>query len=309
MIPSFLLENENIQFKSIAETKKHTFIDKTIKSAAVFITTTLTQWQFANKTGFFQLLDSRVKTIFLFVYVVFISVSSSITCQILFLLIFILFCIISKVNFLFIYKRAFFFGFIYGFLIFVPASLNIFSKGENAITLFRFSQEHTWWIYTIPKEIAITYEGIYTVFRLTLKVVNAISIVLILMSTTTFERIIKSLSFFKIPKIFLLTITLAYRFIFVLSNTIIETYYAIKMRWWNRNSMINADEIVTGRIGYLFRKSWERYEIVYQSMIARGFNGKIEFCYFEKLRRNDFLFMIISSIIFMFFIIINNSYA
>lgn len=309
MIPSFLLEKENWQSDYLAKSKNQSYIDKTIKNAAKFISATLTQWQFANKKGFFQLIDIRVKVVFLLLFITFISVSISITCQTIIAAAIFALCILSKVDLLFIYKRAIFFGFIYGFLIFIPASLNIFSKGENFITLLSLNQEHNWWIYSVPKEIAITYQGIITVVRLTLKVINAISLVLIIMSTSTFEGIIKSLSYFKVPKIFLLTITLAYRFIFVLSNTIIEAYYSLKVRWWNRGAVIDADEIIAGRIGYLFRKSWERYEIVYQSMIARGFNGKVEFCYFERIGKIDYIFIAISSIIFALLILINKLYA
>jgi len=305
MIPSFLLEKEKIQFNGVAESKKLSFIDKTINNAAAFVSATFVQWQSAKKKGFFQLLDSRVKVMFLLFYVILVSILTSVAAQLLTASILLLLYFFSKLNIISIYKRVFAIGFIFGFLIFIPASLNIFTKGENVFTVLRFSHPHSWWIYNIPQEIAITHEGIRTVLRLTLKVFNSVSIVLLVVSTTTFERIVKSLSFFKIPDIFLLTLTLSYKFIFILSNTVIETYRAIKMRWWNRGSVREAEEIVAGRIGYLFRKSWERYELVYMSMISRGFTGRVNFCYFSKLKPNDFMFIAGSLILFGFLILIN----
>lgn len=305
MIPSFLLEKERIEFKDVARSKKLSFIDKTIKNAASFVSATFSHWQSAKQNGFFQLLDGRIKVVFLIIYVLIVSLTSSIVFHILTCLILLLLFLFSKLNIFHIYKRVLAVGFVFGFLIFIPASLNIFTKGENAFTIIRFSHPHNWWIYNVPQEISVTYEGIQTVLRLTLKVINSVSIVLLVIYTTTFERIVKSLAYFRIPDIFLLTLTLTYKFVFILSNTTVEIYYAIKMRWWNKGSVKEAEEIVAGRIGYLFRKSWERYELVYQSMIARGFNGRVNFYSFDKLKLIDYLFITGFLLIFSSLILIN----
>jgi len=292
MIPSFLLQKENTHFNEVAKSKKLSFIDKTIKKAASFVSATFLQWQWANKKGFLQKLDSRVNILFLFLFVILISLTSVISLQLIHASILFILCLFSRISVMHLYKRILAFGFIFGFIVFIPACLNLVTVGDTAFTLIRFSQPHHWWIYTLPNEITITHQGIQTVLKLTLKVMNSISVVLLVMYTTTFERVVKSLSFFKVPDIFLLTLTLTYKLIFILSITIIETYHAIKMRWWNSGTVADAEEIVAGRIGYLFRKSWERYELVYQAMNARGFNGQMNFCYFEKLKRNDYLFSV-----------------
>jgi cobalt ECF transporter T component CbiQ len=309
MIPSFLLEKEPFQFKGVAENKRLSFIDKTIKNAASFVSITFLQWQSAKKDGYFQSLDSRVKVIFLLLSIIFVSLAASLPIQLIVAFIVLVLILFSKLNILHIYKRVLTVGIVFGLLIFIPASLNIFTKGENAFTVIRFSHQHQWWIYSLPREIAVTHEGIQTVLRLTLKVINSVSIVLLVISTTTFERIVKALSFLRIPDIFLLTLTLTYKFIFILSNTIIDTYHAIKMRWWSQGSVKGAEEIVAGRIGFLFRKSWERYELVYLSMIARGFNGNVNFHYFDKLKLTDYLFIIGLLLIFGILIVINYSHA
>ncbi len=305
MIPSFLLEKERIQFKDVARSRKLSFIDETIKNAASFVSTTFSHWQSAKQNGFFQLLDGRIKVVFLIIYVLIVSLTSSIEFHILTCFLLLLLFLFSKLNIFHIYKRVLAVGFVFGFLIFIPASLNIFTKGENAFTIIRFSHPHNWWIYNVPQEISVTYEGIQTVLRLTLKVINSVSIVLLVIYTTTFERIVKSLAYFGIPDIFLLTLTLTYKFVFILTNTTVEIYYAIKMRWWNKGSVKEAEEIVAGRIGYLFRKSWERYELVYQSMIARGFNGRVNFYSFDKLKLIDYLFITGFLLIFSSLILIN----
>jgi cobalt/nickel transport system permease protein len=305
MIPSFLLEKENIESKGADKNKKLSFIDKTINNAVLFISSTFLQWETAKKNGLFQMLDSRVKVTFLLLFVLLVSFTGETKIQFMIAFFLFLLCVSSRLNIVHIYKKILATGVVFGFLIFVPASLNIFTNGENAFTIFHFQHAHSWWIYNIPQDISVTDEGIKTVVRLTLKVINSVTIVLLVVYTTTFERIVKSLSIFKIPDIFLLTLTLTYKFIFILSNTIIETYRAIKMRWWNRSPVKDVEKIIAGRIGFLFRKSWERYDLVYQSMIARGFNGKVNFYYFDKLKITDYLFTIVFLLIFSCLILIN----
>ena len=306
MIPSFLLENENRQFHDAAESNRLSFIDKTIKTAASFFSTTLVQWLSSGKKGFFQSLDSRVKTFFMIVSVVLVSVTGSILCQFMITGLVLLLCLISGLPLWNILKRALAVGFIFGFLIFLPASLNVFTRGDTAFTLFHFVHPHSWWIYHIPRDISVTYQGMQTVLRLTIKITNSVSLVLLVLATTTFEGIVKSLSFFRIPGIFLLTLTLTYRFVYLLSLSVVETYRALKMRWWSRLPSKDAEAIVAGRAGYIFRKCWERYELVYQSMIARGFNGSMNAYYFNKLSRTDYLFILVVLLLFCILILINH---
>jgi cobalt/nickel transport system permease protein len=301
MIPSFLLENETIRTRPVAGSNRLSFADKTIKQAASFTSTTLTQWQTARKRGLFQALDARTKVFFLLFSVVLISILKIVFWQVLFSFFVLTLFVTSKVDLFHAYKRILLFGFLFGFLVFIPSCLNIFTMGHKAFSIVQFQHQHTWWIYSLPQEIYVTREGFFSVARLTLKVVNSLSVVTLIASTTLFEHLVKALSSFRIPAIFLLVLTLTYKFVYVLSNTIVETYFAIKLRWWNRKAVKDAEEIVAGRIGYLFRKSWERYELGYQAMLARGFDGKVNFCYAGKFKSADFVFC---SIILLFYSIL-----
>jgi len=307
MIPSFLLQKESIEPEKEAVKVKLSFVDKTMKNVSAFITASFSRYYTSHKKGLLQAVDPRVKVIFMLCFVVLINLTHAVESHLFLFLIILLFYILSRLKLMSAYKKILLIGFVFGFLIFAPASLNIFTKGQSLLTLFKFSTGHQWWIYKIPKEIAITKEGIITVFTLTFRLINSVSIVFLVISTTTFENIIKSLSFFKIPGIFLLTLTMSYKYIFVLSRTVEEAYQALKMRWWNQGSVFEAENIVAGRVGYMFRKSWERYELIYQSMIARGFDGNVHFYYFEKLKFTDFIFIgvfiiIASSIVLMNFV-------
>lgn len=309
MIPEFLLQKEKTKFEDEAVKYKLSFIDKTMKNAASFITASFSQYHSSKKNGLLQFVDPRVKVFIMICFTVTINLSHNILSQFILFSIIFSFSILSKVKLVSLYKKAVLLGFVFGFLVFVPACLNIFTEGHPFVTLLTFSKEHQWWIYTIPKEIYITREGILVVLKLTFKVMNSVSMVLLVTSTTTFEGIVKSMSYFKVPGIFLLTLTMSYKYIFILSRTVEETYCSLKMRWWDRGSVTEAEKLIAGRIGYLFQKSWKRYELTYQSMIARGFEGSFNVYCFDKLKRIDYTFICINILFMVSIIVINLIYA
>ena len=102
---------------------------------------------------------------------------------------------------------------------------------------------------------------------------------------------------------------MSYKYIFVLSRTVEETFFSLKMRWWNRGSVSEAENLIAGRIGYLFQKSWEKYELTYQSMIARGFDGSFNIYYFDRLKNTDYVFICINILLMTSIIAINLFYA
>jgi energy-coupling factor transporter transmembrane protein EcfT len=84
---------------------------------------------------------------------------------------------------------------------------------------------------------------------------------------------------------------------------------ALKMRWWDLGNTDDAENRIAGRIGFLFRKSWEKYELTYQAMVARGYMGSANFNYFNPFKPADYLFISIMTVLFALFIFLNIHYA
>jgi energy-coupling factor transporter transmembrane protein EcfT len=175
-----------------------------------------------------------------------------------------------------------------------PAALNIVTNGEMMITIIKFKTDHEFWIYHIPKTIGITREGFFLLIRFFLKVTNSITLTLLIIFTTPFNELIKSLKLFKVPDMFLLVITLTYKFLFILSQTTEETYFALKSRWWKKTKEYEINRIVAGRIAHIFQKSWIKYEEIYRAMIARGYSGTVYVIYSKKIRWQDITFLAFS---------------
>jgi cobalt/nickel transport system permease protein len=293
-LPPFLLVKEN-RSTDINYKKDQTFtlIDKTLKNVSQFIKTVYIQSDTASKDGFLQKIDARIKVIFLLSFILIISIVREIPQEILISVFLLFMYIFSRINLLEVYKKIFFFSFFFGFIIIAPASLNLVTKGETLFTIVRFNSVHRFWIYQIPETIGITREGCILVIRFYLKVANSLSLTLLIFYTTPFNEIIRAFGILRVPQLFLMIITLSYKFIFILSQTTEETYLALKSRWWKYSGLSDANNLVGGRIVYIFQRSWARYEEIYKAMIARGFSGKVNLCYLKKFQWQDAAFLLL----------------
>jgi cobalt/nickel transport system permease protein len=252
-----------------------TFIDKSISTIAQIVKTNYVQWETAEKNGLFQKLDPRLKTVFLLFCVAVISAKKGLDAELVmsgFLFVLVMF---SRLNLIRAYKRILFFGFFFGFLIALPAAFNVITPGEVIFRIATISQPHHFWIYTIPAEIGLTAEGCYGVAMLSLRVVNSVSVVLLVLDTTHFFDFIRSLRILRIPDSFLMILMLTYKYAFILSRTIEDMYLAMKSRLVGSIRSSEIREIVSGRIFYVFKLSRMRYEETYKAMQARGFTGEV----------------------------------
>jgi cobalt ECF transporter T component CbiQ len=293
LLPAFLTTNETYPEQSKGR-KKHTipFIDTTIQNIAKVIKSIYVQNETSSRDGLLQKLNARSKIIFLFGFIIIISFIRHIESQILISALISILFILSRVNLIAIYKKIFLLGFLFGFLIIIPAGLNIVSDGNIIFNLINFKTAHKFWIYNIPSDIGITKEGCIVVIRFFIRITNSIALSLLVMYTTSFPGIIKSLKIFRVPDIFLLVITLTYKFIFILSYTTEDTYLALKSRWWRNSRDTSANQFIAERITYIFRKSWIKYEEIYHAMLARGFNGNVNLCYSQKIKSIDIVFLL-----------------
>jgi cobalt/nickel transport system permease protein len=293
-LPAFLRNYDDHPYP-IQKGKRHRlpFIDNTLQKLAEFIKSGYVQAETASKNGLMQNLDARTKLVFLLSFVILTSFLRHLPFLAAILIFTLILYPLSGLNLFASLQKAFWPLFFFGFIVIAPAMLNIVSGGEIKLKLIQFKNEHNFWIYHIPAVIGISSEGLQLVIKLFLKISNSILLTLLIINTTSFSEIIKAMRMFKVPDIILLSITLSYKFIFILSKTTEETYFALRSRWTKHSSDTESSKIIAGRIAFVFRKSWIKYEEVYRAMVARGFTGKVNLCYPGKFRLNDLIFSLV----------------
>lgn len=287
-VPPFLLERPSSDsFDRSQGSLRIPFIEKGVHHVARVIKTGYTQWETASKDGFFQKVDARIKVLFLLFYIIVVSLKKEILPEILIGAFVLILTVISRLDIRSLYKRVFFLGFFFGFLIALPSAFNVITKGEMLFPVLHLSKPYRLWIYQIPSEIGITRGGAYGVLMLTLRVMNSLSLSFLVLSATPFPDIIKALKVLKVPDGFLMIITLSYKYVFIFARTVEDMHLAKKSRLALQPSNEEAKTWIAGRIAFIFKKTRLRCEEIFKAMAGRGFSGDIRFYESRKLNTRD----------------------
>ncbi len=296
-IPDFLLtKHSSIDYKHFSSNAGHAYLDKGLAYVVHILKTGHDQIEFANKDGFFQRLSPQTKLFFLLFFIIMVSIKRDIVSELIIAVFVLGLIIISRLNTVGLYKRVLVLGFIFGFLVALPSSLNIFNHGKIIFPIAKLSAPYTiWWLH-IPENIGVTHDGILIVVMLTLRVINSLAISFLVLYTTVFEDIIKALKMFKVPDAILITITLSYKYIFMFVKTVEDMYLAKKSRIIAYQGDAEIRNWIVGRFAFLFRKTQKKYEDVFKAMSSRGFSNDIKLYRTKGLNKIDWF----TSIIFLF---------
>jgi energy-coupling factor transporter transmembrane protein EcfT len=186
----------------------------------------------------------------------------------------------------------------------LPSSFNLISKGEVILPVFRLPREYNFWIYNIPSIIGFTAEGLKGMVLLTLRVFNSVSLSFLLINITPFNDIIKGLKMFRIPDSLLMIFTLTYLYIIILSNSVLESYLAMKTRIFGRMKNKEVHPLIVGRINHIFKMSRRHFDKTYQAMLSRGYDGEVVLTEREKFSSIDYLVLTTALAVGSFFFLL-----
>jgi cobalt/nickel transport system permease protein len=105
--------------------------------------------------------------------------------------------------------------------------------------------------FPLPQSIYVTKQGLNAAVVFTMRVVVCVSAVVLLFLTTPQQVLFKSLRSVGVPMIFVFTLEMTYRYIFLLTDLIREIYIAKRARTIRPRSMSEEQKWVGGRMGYI----------------------------------------------------------
>lgn len=274
-IPDYLLETSHLN-RLHGKRVKLTFLDRTVVNTAKAVKSIYLQAESAGTDNFIRKINPYVKLVSLICFVVVISIANNLYAQLAASVFILSLFIASRLTISEVYRKIFFLAFIFGFIIVLPASLNVITPGEIVFRVIKLNKSLHFWVYDIPREIGITDNGIRVVLMFFLRVLNSISFALLIVYTTSFPSLLKALKITGVPDTFLMIISLAYKYIFVLSRTIEETYFALKSRLIGNIRDSGIRKLAGGRIFFIYKRSRIIYEGTYNAMVSRGYQGKFK---------------------------------
>jgi len=302
-IPPYLfrITDDQNNLANIKRTKL-SFLDETIINSSKAVKSIYLQAENSARDNFIQGINPKVKFISLIYMSGVVSVVNNPVAQILISVFIFLSYIIARLNIFEIYKKIFLLAFVFGFLVILPASLNIITPGKIIFNIIKFNKASHFLIYNIPQNIGFTTNGIQVVSLVFLRVLNSVAFALLVVFTTPFPTFIKSFKMVGVPDTFLMILSLAYKYIFILSRTIEETYFAFKSRLSGNIKNSSIRRLIGGRIFYIFKRSMIIYQDTYHAMVSRGYMGKVVLHSHNHFTFKDVIvlvFIVISGIVFI----------
>ncbi len=258
--------------------RRGSFVERTLEGGATLLRQVMFGEDSASARGLLQRLDPRVKLVGLLVLLVALAlVHHPVVLGLAYLATLVL-AGVSGIPTGFFVRRVWLFVPIFTGVMVLPATLSVVTPGELAVPLW------TW--HGHPQ--GLTVQGLTSAALVVARVACSISLVVLVTLTTPWVRLLAALGALGVPRIFVLIITLAYRYVFLLLGTVTEMYTARKARTVGAQMHDRTARAFLGAsAGAVFGKAQYLSEEVHQAMVARGYRGQARTLHVFRFTRID----------------------
>jgi cobalt/nickel transport system permease protein len=290
MIPEWMSEVDigPCQCSAVYHGKKG-FVGKTIDGIFGFLEEAFVSERYSRRLGLLQSLDPRAKLISILAVIFAANLIGDLKVLTFIYILTLLFAYLSKIEIGFFIKRVWLFIPIFAGIIAVPMIFNIFLPGDPLFQVANLGPGAHLGPFSLPENIFITRQGFNAAVIFTMRVATCVSAIVLLFITTPQQVLFKSLRTVGVPKIYVLTLEMAYRYIFLLMDLVRELYAAKKARTIRSSGMFDEQKWVGGRMGYTLIRSLDMSEKVHMAMMSRGFSGEVHVMQEFKMRNRDYI--------------------
>jgi cobalt/nickel transport system permease protein len=256
---------------------KPSFVEKTLAGITSSIEQAVFSEENARRDGFLQRRDPRVKVIGSLAIIIAAALSRDWSVLIVLYAVVVAAAWVSAIDMGLFLKR-------------VWLGIPLFSGIIIVPSIFFIGGDHH--ILTIPLglfDLTVTREGLEKAAVFVLRVGVCVSTAILLILTTKWADVLRSLSVLKVPSVFILVLAMAYRYIFLFLHTANGMFLARKSRIVARTSGREQRWWIVSTIGVLMSRSFRMSEEVYQAMLARGFTDRI-------VTMNDYRFGLVDGV-------------
>ena len=260
--------------------RKGSFVNKTLAGASGVLRQAIFSDDIATQNGLLQRLDPRVKLATMIGLLIVVALMHSLPLLVLAYAGTVVLAGASGLPLGFFIKRVWLFIPIFTGIVVLPATLSVITPGDIVLPL--------WHWHGHPH--GFTAQGLHGAGLIVTRVATSISLVVLLTLTTPWVRLLAALRALGVPKIFVLVIGMAYRYLFLLLDTVDDMYTARKSRTLggtDRRANREGRRFVAAGAGTLFGKAHQVSEEVHQAMVARGYTGNAQTLNAFRLRPAD----------------------
>jgi cobalt/nickel transport system permease protein len=140
-----------------------------------------------------------------------------------------------------------------------------------------------------PAHLAPSWNGLAGAALFVSRVGVSVSLAILLVVTTPWSDVLKSLRSLRVPQVFILVLSMTYRYIFLFLHTANGILLARKSRVVGRATGGEHRRWITGTMGNLMGRAFKMSNDVYAAMLARGFKGEARTYSTYRMRSVDWL--------------------
>ncbi|GAA5010002.1 cobalt ECF transporter T component CbiQ [Actinopolymorpha pittospori] len=248
----------------IGKRRKGSFVAKTLTGLAGVVGQAIFSEDVAGRKGLLQRIDPRVKLVTTLVLLVAVAFLRQLPLLALAYVGTVALAAGSGLSVGFFLKRVWLFVPIFTGIVVAPATLSIVTHGEVILPLWH-------WHGHVE---GITAQGLHGAALIILRVATSVSLVVLLTLTTPWVRLLAGLRALGVPRMFVLTIGIAYRYLFLLLDSVDDMYTARKARTLGPETDVREGRrFVAAGAGALFGRAHQLSVEVHQAMTARGYVG------------------------------------
>jgi len=285
------------QCLAVGRTRRESAIKRTLSGLSRVALSSVFSEQIAARSGLLQKTDPRAKTAGLFFLLLITSLVFNLYVLLAFSVLTLVLAGASDIPLWFFIKRVWLFIPIFAGIIALPSIFNVVRPGTAFWTIWDFGGEVNIGPWSLGTSLAITYQGIEGAARLVLRVATTVSLAVLLALTTRWANLLKALRVFRVPRIFILILSMTYRYIFLLLNMSADMFTARASRMVGPSSPREDRRFVASSMGTLLGKSHALSDEVYSAMVSRGYNGEPVSTHTFRMRGLDWVWLATSVLI------------
>jgi len=258
---------------SSKRTGRSSFVERTL----VDINATLEQSLFAEQTarlpGLLQELDPRLKILSALLVLLAVGVSRNLLVILVLYFLVLALALFSRVPLAFFVKRVW---------LFIP-----FFTGVVALPALFITPGPV--LVHLPLGLIITKTGLTTALFLLLRVGTSVSVAVLLILTTPWNSVLKSMGVLRLPPVIILILGMTYRYIHLLLHLTNDMFLSRKSRLLRRMRGPEERRLIAATSGTLLNKSLQVSSEVHLAMQSRGFRNYPRTMDTFKMRTIDWL--------------------
>ncbi|MHB1382295.1 MAG: cobalt ECF transporter T component CbiQ [Thermoleophilia bacterium] len=273
-MPDWMRESSGEVCRRNGRTLKKSAVEKTIRGIAAALRTSIYSERIAERDGLLQGIDPRAKLAGMLLLLVAAAVVRNPVLLVLLYLLLLAAAMASSVPAVFFIKRVWLFIPVFAGIIVLPSIFSVVRPGDPLLVLWDFGREVDLGPWSLGTALAITRQGLEGAALLVMRVAVSVSLAVLVSLTTRWSELLQALRSFRVPAVFVLILSMTYRYIYLLLGLAAAMYEARASRLSGGAGPREDRRFAAASAGSLLGKSYALSADVYAAMVSRGYRGE-----------------------------------